>query len=159
MQRINTSVNQCANVLASRKLSKQKRKQKTPEPSPCRFRAAIKVQGGTRPDIRMPQAPPAIHVAYRHCRLRVIHAMWRSTAQAFLLCLTAVKVSGRCVTEARAAGYLHASLGALTKHRSAGMRTKYDESAAGIRKATARIAHVGARRMLQRLARFKLPES
>jgi hypothetical protein len=58
-----------------------------------------------------------------------------------------------------AAEYLHASLDALTKQRSAGKRTKYDESAAGICRATARIAHVGAPRMLQRLARFKLPET
>ena len=107
MDRMNRSVNQYANVLASRKLSKEERKQKTPEPSPCRFRTAINVQWGTRPDIRMPQAwrpqaPPAIHVAYRHFCLRVIQVMRRSTAQACLLWLTAVKDSGRCVTEAHA---------------------------------------------------------
>jgi hypothetical protein len=116
--------------------------------------------------------------------------MRRSTAQAFLLCLTAAKDWGACVTEAnataatelqqhcnssellsmtgvtalqkrmlRAAEYLHASLGALTKHRSAGKRAKYDESAAGICKATARITHVGAPRMLQRLASIQLPDT
>jgi hypothetical protein len=118
--------------------------------------------------------------------------MRRSTAQkaCLLLCLTAVKDSGRCVTEAHAtaatelqqhcnssellsmtgvaalqkptlcaAEYLHASLGALTKHRSAGKRTEYDESAAGMCKATDRIAHDGAPRMLQRLAGFKPPDT
>jgi hypothetical protein len=42
--------------------------------------------------------------------------------------------------------------------RSAGKRTTYEESAAGICKATASIAHVGAPLMLQWLASFILPD-
>ena len=49
-------------------------------------------------------------------------------------------------------------LGSLKNYTSAGKRTTYDESAAGICKATAIIAHVGASRILEWLASFKLPD-